>query len=142
MTNLTVYSPESNAQDLAYLAILTELVDHIKVDTNQPALDPMFAKAMANSWKEHLKDRHSIPANLLQGLYSDALDFRAKNNIRTTFSVQDMISAWFRYNEALQTRRERVNYSSNFCAKCEHRKGLIVLEQNGKTIEVMCNHGR
>lgn len=131
----------NNSDDVAYVTLLTRLIDKIKVDTNQPAIDGLFASAMAQSWKTHLKDRHKIPASELESLYFSALDYRASKNIFSSFSVQDLIAAWSRKKEEMLQAASRKPYGSNFCQKCKNNNGYILAHQNGKTIEVACKHG-
>ena len=140
MSNTLAVRGNNEGSDSAYLKILGLIIDKIKVDTNQPALDEVFAAAMAKSWKQHLKDRHNVPASKLELLYQSALDYRAKNDVRNSFSVQDMIAAWYRHIQSRRSADATKPYKNNFCSECKSNGGFIIVIKDGKPIQIQCDH--
>lgn len=122
-----------------YLELVLFILDMVKIDTNQPALDDKMLKAMSQSWKGHF-DRRKIPARVLLELYHDAIDFRAQEQKWSAFSVEDMLAAWFRHQETM-ANIIKPQGSAKDCDQCHGSYRVRFGSQDGRQIEVECpNH--
>lgn len=139
MSNIVVSSksnpPATVAGDSDYEKVVAIILDSMRIDTNQVALDDEFLTAMTISWSEHLQ-RNKVPKSALLQVYNRALDIRAKTAKRTHFSVEDMLTAWFQLQE--EAIHAKITKPLN-CNKCNNT-GYVRVSQGSRTVEIPCNH--
>lgn len=121
--------------DSDYEKVVAIILDSMRIDTNQIALDEEFLTAMTISWSEHLQ-RNKVPKSMLVQVYNRALDIRAKTAKRTHFSVEDMLTAWFQLQD--EATHAKITKPLN-CNKCNNT-GYVRVTQASRTVELICNH--
>lgn len=138
MADIVLYDKQETSDDLAkYATVVSFILDNMKLDTNQLALDEKVLHMMSLTWTEHLR-RNKVPISMLIPIYNLALDSRAIEGKKGFFSIEDMLGAWHKYNEGMVTKQEPSTMSRT-CDKCTN--GLIRVTQNGSIIEIACTHG-
>ncbi len=128
---------EKEDKELKYIELIQNIIDRMRLDTDRQPYTQDLLDETALSWKEYLVEE-KVPSKDLMEVYKSAIKHRAKTDRRNPFCIEDMLSAWFR----LQQKRAdtpQVHKSAENCTKCGGF-GVVKIPQNGKIIEINCNH--